>query len=147
MKNKESIEGWIKPVNMGFGYSYILSVIINALIAPKDSVLFVENPEAHLHPIAQARLMELLCKVAMNDVQVNIETHSEHIVTSARLYALEPDKEIKQANINIYFFDKDFSIKHLTIDEYGQIPGWPEGFFDLQEKQLMRIMELGLLKK
>lgn len=91
--------------------------------------------------------MELLCKVAMNDVQVNIETHSEHIVTSARLYALEPDKEIKQANINIYFFDKDFSIKHLTIDEYGQIPGWPEGFFDLQEKQLMRIMELGLLKK
>lgn len=147
MKNKESIEGWIKPVNMGFGYSYILSVIINALIAPNDSVLFVENPEAHLHPIAQARLMELLCKVAMNGVQVNIETHSEHIVTSARLYALETDKEIKQENISIYFFDKDFSIKHLTIDEYGQIPDWPEGFFDLQEKQLMRIMELGLLKK
>jgi len=146
MKNKKTMQQWAKSVNMGFGYSYILSIIIISLIAEKDSVVFIENPEAHLHPLAQARLMELLTKLAMTGVQVNIETHSEHIINSARLYCLQEDKKIKQNNISIYFFDEFFKVHELKIDNKGQIPKWPDGFFDLQEQQLMQILQLGLMK-
>lgn len=49
-----------KPVNAGFGYSYVLPVIVAALMAKEGSMLIVENPEAHLHPAAQSRLMKFL---------------------------------------------------------------------------------------
>lgn len=147
MKNRDSMSEWVKSVNMGFGYSYVLSIIIIALIAEKGSVVFVENPEAHLHPLAQARLMELLSILAMHGVQVNIETHSEHILNSIRLYCLQDEKEIANKNVSIYFFSEDFQVYPLDIDDKGQIANWPRGFFDLQEQQLMEILKLGLLKK
>ena len=146
MKNKKTMQQWAKSVNMGFGYSYILSIIIISLIAEKGSVVFIENPEAHLHPLAQARLMELLTRLAMTEVQVHIETHSEHIINSTRLYCLQEDKNITQKNISIYFFDELFKVHELKIDNKGQIPEWPAGFFDLQEQQLMQILQLGLMK-
>ncbi|WP_099290753.1 MULTISPECIES: DUF3696 domain-containing protein [unclassified Butyricimonas] len=146
MKNRHSM-GWAKSINMGFGYSYILSIIIVALIAERGSVVFVENPEAHLHPSAQARLMELLSLLAMNGVQVNIETHSEHILNSVRLYCLQEEKSVTQDHVSIYFFDEEFRVYPLNIDSNGQIANWPKGFFDLQEQQLLEILQLGLMKK
>ena len=146
IKNNRKMGKYASSINMGYGYSYILSIIIIALIAEKGSTLFIENPEAHLHPLAQARLMELLAKVAMNDIQVNIETHSDHILNSVRLYCLKEEMTIKNNNVSIYFFDEEFNVFALEMDANGQIPKWPKGFFDLQEQQLMEILKLGLLK-
>ena len=39
-----------KASNVGFGYSYILPIIVSGLIAKNNQILIVENPEAHLHP-------------------------------------------------------------------------------------------------
>ncbi len=147
MKNHGSMSKMVNSINMGFGYSYILSILLVSLIAPKGSTVFIENPEAHLHPRAQAALMHLLINITANDIQVFLETHSEHIVNSARLYALEEDKPISNDQISIYFFDEDFNVSHILIDEKGQIQSWPKGFFDLQEEQLMKILQLGILKK
>jgi predicted ATPase len=49
-----------KPVNVGFGYSYILPIIVTGLIAKPGEIIVVENPEAHLHPRAQSRISEFL---------------------------------------------------------------------------------------
>jgi|WetSurMetagenome_2_1015567.scaffolds.fasta_scaffold08563_5 predicted ATPase len=136
----------VKAVNTGFGLSYILAIIVTALIAPKGSCVFIENPEAHLHPRAQARLTELLCKMAELGIQVFIETHSEHIVNGARLAALKNEIDIKPKDISIHFFDEDYSVKPLEIEDNGQISNWPEGFFDQQEKDLSEILKNGLLK-
>ena len=38
--------------HVGFGYSYILSIIVTALIAKENDIVIIENPEAHLHPEA-----------------------------------------------------------------------------------------------
>jgi len=136
----------VKAVNTGFGYSYILAIIVTALIAPKGSCVFIENPEAHLHPRAQARLTELLCKMAEFGIQVFIETHSEHIVNGARLASLKDEIDIKPKDISIHFFDEDYSVNPLKIEDNGQILNWPEGFFDQQEKDLSEILKNGLLK-
>ena len=129
--------------NVGFGYSYILSIVVSALIAKKDSILIVENPEAHLHPMAQSRITELLSKTAEKDVQIFVETHSEHILNGFRLCALRDNFNISNTDLSINFFKEDFKISPLEIQENGRIPNWPEGFFDQQERDLVEIMRLG----
>ncbi len=142
MRNNDSMQRKAKSINMGFGYSYILSIIITILLAKKGSVIFIENPEAHLHPKAQANLMEMICEYAAKGIQFMIETHSEHIVNSARLFALQTDKPITNDNISIHFFDEHFNVYEIKIEKNGLIKNWPSGFFDLEKQQLMQILQL-----
>ncbi len=137
-----------KAINCGYGYSYILSIIVNA-ITMKNGMLFIENPEAHLHPKAQSYLTRFLCKqLANKNIQIFIETHSEHILNAVRLCTLkdENEYEITHKDVSIYFFDKDFSCEKLEIDKNAQIANWPTGFFDQQELDLTEILKLGLFK-
>ncbi len=129
--------------NVGFGYSYILSIVVTALIAKPGSIVIVENPEAHLHPEAQLRLTELLSKLSANGVQVFIETHSEHILNGFRITTLKDEFDINTSDISIYFFDRDFSIKHLKVLPNGKIPNWPKGFFNQFETEMSQIITLG----
>lgn len=142
MKNNISMQRNAKSINMGFGYSYILSIIITIILAKKGSVIFIENPEAHLHPKAQANLMEMICEYATSGIQFMIETHSEHIVNSARLFGLQTDKPITNDNISIHFFDEHFNVYEIKIEKNGLIRNWPAGFFDLEKQQLMEILRL-----
>lgn len=129
--------------NVGFGYSYILAIVITALIAKKDSIVIIENPEAHLHGQAQSRLTELLAKLASRGVQLFVETHSEHIINGFRKEMLKNNCTLTNTDTSIYFFDYDFSVKQLEIHPNGRIPNWPKGFFDQETFDLAEIMRLG----
>lgn len=129
--------------HVGFGYSYILSIIEAALIAKKGSLVIVENPEAHLHAKAQSRLTLLLAKLAARGVQVFIETHSEHIVNGFRLAALKNTSKLTTSDLSIFFFDMDFSVRHLEVEPNGRILNWPAGFFDQAKNDLAEIIRLG----
>ena len=74
----------VRPPNTGFGLSYVLGVIVAGLVATEDTVLIVENPEAHLHPKAQSAIGEFLARVAATGAQVFVETHSEHVINGMR---------------------------------------------------------------
>lgn len=129
--------------NVGFGYSYILAIVITALIAKKDSIVIIENPEAHLHGQAQSRLTELLARLASRGVQLFVETHSEHIINGFRKEMLKNNCALTNKDASIYFFDYDFSVKQLEIQPNGRIPNWPKGFFDQETFDLAEIMRLG----
>lgn len=129
--------------NVGFGYSYILPIIVSALIAKEGNILIVENPEAHLHPEAQVRLTYLLAQLASRGVQVFIETHSEHVVNGLRLAILKKEYKICNDDIRIYFFDEDYSIKPLIVERNGRIKNWPKHFFDQYQNELAEILTLG----
>ena len=128
MPNAKRGKGF-KAINCGFGYSYVLSIVVNAL-AMDNGTLIVENPEAHLHPQAQLRLTELLSNSLEKGVQIFIETHSEHIVNGFRICALRKDINLKPEDLSIYFFDENYSIQHLNVEPNGRIKNWPKGFFD-----------------
>lgn len=132
-----------KPSNVGFGYSYILPLIVTGLIAGPDDIVIIENPEAHLHPRAQSRITEFFAKVASCGVQVFIESHSEHILNSLRISALEPKIGLNNKDLSILYFNEDFMPTSLVVDEKGKIAEWPEGFFDQQEIDLSSIFKLG----
>jgi predicted ATPase len=90
-----------KPENVGFGISYGLPVVVSLLSARPGELIIIENPESHIHPRGQAELGKLIAKVAMNDVQVIIETHSDHILNGIRVAVKE--NEISKDKVALFY--------------------------------------------
>jgi len=134
-----------RPSNIGFGYTYILPIVVSGLIAKDGEILIVENPEAHLHPKAQSNLVEFLSLVASCGIQVFIESHSEHILNSLIISSLKKDIKINNTDISTFYFtdNKYQPFFKLNIESDGSIDNWPEGFFDQQEIDLAKIFKLG----
>uniref|UniRef100_UPI00131525A3 AAA family ATPase n=1 Tax=Candidatus Symbiothrix dinenymphae TaxID=467085 RepID=UPI00131525A3 len=130
-----------KPANVGFGYSYVLPLIVTGLIAKPGEIIIIENPEAHLHPKAQARIAEFFAKIASCGVQVFIESHSEHILNGLRVSALNPEIAISTKDISIHYFNESFKPEKLEMNEKAKILNWPNGFFDQQENDLAEIFK------
>lgn len=132
-----------KSKNVGFGITYDLPLLTAILSAKPNDLIIIENPEAHIHPTAQATLMELICKAAEAGVQFIIETHSDHIINGA---LVATKKEIiRPDSISMYYFDRD-ETKHFTKPIYlpvlsgGKISRPPKGFFDQIDIDLETLM-------
>ena len=76
---------YYRPTNVGFGVTYSLPIVVACLAAPKGALLLLENPEAHLHPRGQAALGKLLAQCVLDDVQIIVETHSDHLLNGIRI--------------------------------------------------------------
>ena len=144
MLGVQSNDKFFKPVNVGFGYSYILPLIITGLISKPGDVVIIENPEAHLHPRAQSRIAEFFSIVASSGVQVFIESHSEHILNGLRVSSLNPDININCDDVVFHYFNESFVSEKLQMNEKGKIANWPLGFFDQQEIDLAEIFKYSI---
>ncbi|KJU84403.1 hypothetical protein MBAV_003403 [Candidatus Magnetobacterium bavaricum] len=141
--NSDSSRKMHKPSNVGFGYSYALPIIVSALIAEEGDILIVENPEAHLHPSAQAKIAYFLTLVSTCGVQVFIESHSDHILNGLRIAV--KDEIIAPGDVNVMYFHRDdggFKNDRISVDSDGMIEKWPKGFFDQSEIDLLRIHDV-----
>ena len=131
-----------KPNNVGFGYSYILPIVVSCLIAKESEFLIIENPEAHLHPKAQFGLIELVSKVAQCGVQVFIESHSEHVLNALRLFISKKETDLQNSDVSVLFFqnNEELPVMPINIDLDGGIDLWPSDFFDQTEIALKQIL-------
>lgn len=147
--NASSEALYCRPVNVGSGVSYLISIIITCLGAEKDSVIIIENPEIHLHPKAQSKLCDFLYFVSKTGRQLFIETHSDHIFNGLRAGVASGD--VSQKNITVNFFatnDKyETQCNPIVFGEYGKIIGTNEDMnindlFDQFEIDLDRMLGL-----
>ena len=130
----------MRPVNVGFGLSYVLPVII-ALLQPAGTLCLIENPEAHLHPQGQTALGELAARAAVDGVQVIAETHSDHFMDGVRIAVR--DGVIPPDDVKFHHFRREgitSTVTTPTIDEDGRLSEWPEGFFDQADINLDRLL-------
>ena len=133
-----------RPSNVGFGITYSLPIIVACLSANKNSVLLLENPEAHLHPRGQAALGLLLSLCAADGVQIIVETHSDHLLNGIRLAAKR--KDISADNVAVHFFNRNVETgvsdcqSPILLDN-GRFDDWPTGFFDEWENALDELLE------
>ncbi|WMA53227.1 DUF3696 domain-containing protein [Enterobacter hormaechei] len=133
-----------KAVNVGFGLTYCLPIIVASLSAPTGSMLLIENPEAHLHPRGQAALGLLLAKCASDGVQIIVETHSDHVINGIRVAT--KNGEIDNNDISVHFFSRELetgetTVKSPVLHSNGRFSEWPEGFFDQWSKALDELLD------
>lgn len=119
-------------MDVGFGISQVLPMLVLAYFVPPGTTIIAEQPEIHLHPRAQVALAELMAEVAKTrQVQFLAETHSEHLFR--RLQSLIADERLTADDCRLYFVDRDAQgttqLTPLEVDPYGRVRNWPKQFF------------------
>lgn len=138
--------------HVGVGVSQVLPILVMSLLAKKGDVLIMEQPELHLHPKVQTRLADFFITMNALGKQCLIETHSEYLINRLRYFvAIAKDSKIADDTM-IYFVEKDkqtgcSKYREVTINKYGVIEDWPDGFFDESQKQSEAILKAGMEKR
>ncbi len=127
----------VKLTDVGFGVSQVLPVIVECFYVSSHSIVILEQPEIHLHPRVQADLADLFInaihareKGAKRDIQLIVESHSEHFLR--RLQRLIAEEKVSNKEVALYFCEPGAdgaSIRELETDLFGNIINWPEHFF------------------
>ncbi len=129
--NIKVLELKIKPIgdtkfrniaDVGFGTSLqiplLLQVISNNRLVEGATIL-LEQPEIHIHPKLQAKLMEVLVKYGEKNTYF-IETHSIHFIEA--LQVMVKEKKVKKEDITIHYFTKENNrtkVSLHSIDDDG----------------------------
>jgi len=117
--------------DVGIGVSQVLPVLVVSYFAPKGCTIILEEPEIHLHPLAQSTLAELFVEVSRErGVQFLVETHSEHLFR--RMQTLIAKRATSSNDTAMYFVWRNADsaeLRTLDIDEFGRVKNWPDGFF------------------
>lgn len=139
--------------DVGVGVSQVLPVIVAALFAQPGHIVIIEEPESHLHPLAQSKLAELLAQVSKErNVQFIVETHSEHLFR--RMQTLIAKQQITPKDAAMYFVERDGKaarMRPLELDDFGRVKNWPEGFFgdalgETREQTALAILRAKVLR-
>ncbi|TNC15770.1 DUF3696 domain-containing protein [Methylobacterium terricola] len=116
--------------DVGFGVSQVLPVVTLLQYVPEGSTVILEQPEIHLHPLAQAGLADVIIQAAVHrNIQIILESHSEHLLL--RLQRRIAEQAITSQNIKLYFCDApkgESILTPLNVDLYGNILNWPDRF-------------------
>ena len=137
--------------DVGFGVSQILPALVLCFYAPPfGSTVILEQPEIHLHPLAQAGLADALIDAQQNrGVQIIVESHSEHLLR--RIQRRISEETISQDDVGMYFCSQDddgaSQIDRLELDEFGNISNWPENFFGDQFGEIAAMSEAGMKRR
>jgi predicted ATPase len=134
-------------MDVGFGVSQVLPMIVLSHIVPQGATIVAEQPELHLHPRAQGGLAELMADVARErGVQFLVETHSEHLFR--RLQTLMAHEVVRPDDCALYFVDNGRTgaqLDRLQVDAFGRVANWPKHFFGdalgETERQTRRMLE------
>ncbi|MDR2274897.1 MAG: DUF3696 domain-containing protein [Sphingobacterium sp.] len=139
----------VKPLNMGFGVTYIVSILTAILSSQAGDILIIENPESHIHPMGQSILSRLLCRLVKLGTQVFIETHSDHIINGilVSIYKTSKGEEdlLTNDDISVYFIERPYGgisseVHSVEISSNGRVKGGPDGFFDQFTKDLKELV-------
>jgi predicted ATPase len=94
-------------------------------------MVYLEEPEIHLHPRAQTKLADILADAAKRGVRVVAETHSTLLLTA--IQTLVARGELSPELVKLHWFQRDpktgiTQVSSANLDENGAFGDWPEDF-------------------
>lgn len=123
----------VNIADVGFGVSQTLPVLVALLAAQPGQLVYLEQPEIHLHPRAQAALAQILADAANRGVRVVAETHSELLLLGVQ--TLIAKGKITPDKVKLHWFQRDSTgttkITSADLDESGRFGDWPEDFSEV----------------
>jgi putative AbiEii toxin of type IV toxin-antitoxin system/AAA ATPase-like protein len=121
----------VNIADVGFGISQTLPVVVALLTAGPGQIVFIEQPEIHLHPRAQVAMAEVLAKAAKRGVRVVIETHSSLLLLGVQ--SLVAEGILPASDVALHWFLRHpesgvTTVRSAELDEAGRFGDWPEDF-------------------
>ncbi len=133
----------VSIADVGFGLSQTLPVVVALLVAEPEQLVYLEQPEIHLHPRAQANLAQILVDAANRGVRVVVETHSELLIR--RVQSLVAEDKIAAEKVKLHWFKQDDNgftqITTASLDETGAFGDWPEDFSEISLQEESRYLD------
>jgi predicted ATPase len=91
--------------DVGFGVSQVLPVLVALRVAEPGRLVYLEEPEIHLHPRAQTRLATILADAAERGVRVVAETHSSLLLRA--IQTLVANGTLDPELVQLHWFTKN----------------------------------------
>ena len=149
----------VSIADVGLGVSQVLPVVVALLIAKPGQLVYIEQPELHLHPRAQAAMAGLLADAAKRGVRVVIETHSDTLLLAIRKLVTQHANDRDEGKpvderrglaadlVKLHWFSRNqegvTEVRSADLDDDGAFGDWPEDFaeteFDLRVDYLNEV--------
>ncbi|MDQ1161904.1 AAA15 family ATPase/GTPase [Chryseobacterium sp. SORGH_AS 447] len=99
-------------------------------------ILFIEEPEAHLHPEIQVKLIELFVKLTKYKLKIFITSHSNYMFNKINNILIKNELDPKKMSVHHLIKDTDYSTieGNMEVDEEGINDN---NFQDISEKLYM----------
>ncbi len=143
----------VSIADVGIGVSQVLPVIVALHAAGPNNLVYIEQPEIHLHPRAQVAMAQVLARAVKRGVRIVCETHSPLLLLAVQ--ALVAEGTLPTEDVILHWFtrseaDGTTTIDSAELDEAGAFGPWPEDFADVEaeiENRYLSAAEARLFKK
>jgi predicted ATPase len=129
--------------DVGFGVSQVLPVLVALRTAELGRLVYIEEPEIHLHPRAQTKLADILADAAKRGVRVVAETHSSLLLRAIQTLVAKGDLDPEL--VRLHWFTRDAEgVTHVNSakpDANGAFGDWPEDFGDVALESEQRYLD------
>ena len=124
----------VNIADVGFGVSQVVPVLVALLVARQGQLVYIEQPELHLHPRAQHVLATILAAAAKRSVKVVVETHSALLLRSVQTLVAKGNLDPRL--VKLHWFSRNSEdgmteIQGADLNENGAFGDWPEDFDDV----------------
>ena len=87
----------------------------------RKSIIFIEEPEAHLHPEIQVKLMEIFAELTNHNMKVVITSHSNYMFNKLVNMIIGKNVDVNKVVVNNMVMTKAGSVidENMTVSEEG----------------------------
>jgi predicted ATPase len=139
---------WANFADLGSGIGQAFPVIVEGLRTPIGGTFLVQEPEIHLHPDAQLAMADFLIALVASGRRVIAETHSEALLLRLRRRIAESysrSKHLAAQDLAVLVVEQadggPSTVRRVSMDELGQLKGWPSGFYEDTTKERLTLMK------
>lgn len=140
---------------VGVGVSQSLPVLMEAVLAIQLNdeklssknigapIVILQQPELHLHPIAQAEMGEAVFEFSKLGLNFAIETHSDFLIDRFRYCFRESTENASNTSVSILFFENNErgnSFTEIDVTNDGKLVNPPESYRDFFINELSRTL-------
>lgn len=122
--HKNNIEIDKNLISFGMTNLGMIHALLKSNVISKGSFLFIDEPEANLHPAWQVLLADTLVRLAENEINVVITTHSSDLLKALET-CIQPKKDYAEDFIAIHYTDCDGKLFEFesqnTLEKIGEV--------------------------
>jgi predicted ATPase len=127
----------VSIADVGFGVSQVLPVLVALLVARAGQLVYIEQPEIHLHPKAQRALAHVFADaVVSGHAQIVVETHSALFLRE--IQTLVAKAKLDKSLVKLHWVTRNIKgnteIATCDLDDSGAYGDWPQDFDETESQ-------------